>query len=183
MKKEAQIKLLELSKISLWLDDYNDIFSDFDSRPYEQRSLSDDFLLEAKKATRDKASGTIELNILVPQKLRNSHHEIIIKKRLRDYFKKNHFRSKKEIRGLVNHGLIFTFIGTVLMFVSTLIFFEEAQTTFFLSFLVVMLQPAGWFLFWEGLRMVIFESRTKKPEMEFNEKMSKCEIHFLSYQK
>ena len=32
-------KLLEISEISLLLDSYDDIFSDFDQRPYAQRAL------------------------------------------------------------------------------------------------------------------------------------------------
>lgn len=48
-KIEETEKILEMSEISIWLDNYDDIFSDFDPRPYSQRSLSDDFLAEAKK--------------------------------------------------------------------------------------------------------------------------------------
>ena len=33
--------------VSLWLDTYEDIFSDFDPRPYGQRALSEDFVAEA----------------------------------------------------------------------------------------------------------------------------------------
>ena len=52
-----QTALLKKSEISLSLDNYDDIFSDFDPRPFSQRALSDDFLIEAKKASRDKVSG------------------------------------------------------------------------------------------------------------------------------
>ena len=37
------------AKIFLWLDDFDDIFSDFDPRPYSARELSDDFLDEVRK--------------------------------------------------------------------------------------------------------------------------------------
>jgi len=33
-------KLLQLSEISLIIDTYDDIFSDFDPRPYSQRALA-----------------------------------------------------------------------------------------------------------------------------------------------
>lgn len=181
MKKEVKQKLLELSKISLWLDDYNDIFSDFDSRPYEQRALSDDFILEAKKASRDKVSGNIELNLLVPKRKRNSHHENVIKKRLRDHFKKHHTLFHEEIRKVIQQGAGFILLGIVLMFISTFIFFEYPHKNISMDFLVVILQPAGWFLFWEGLNLIIFESKNKKPESDFYHKMSVCEVHFMSY--
>ena len=44
--KEETEKLLQQSEISLLLDSYDDIFSDFDPRPYNQRALSQDFLAE-----------------------------------------------------------------------------------------------------------------------------------------
>lgn len=40
------------AEISIWLDSYNDIFSDFDSRPISLRSLSDDFITQVKKTQR-----------------------------------------------------------------------------------------------------------------------------------
>ena len=180
MKKDVKQKLLELSKISLWVDNYNDIFSDFDSRSYEQRALSDDFLLEAKKASRDKVSGTIELNLLVPKRKRNSHHKLTIKKRLRDHFKKYHAHFKKEINKVIQQGAAFLVLGTILMLISTFILFEHSNSSLILDFLVVILQPAGWFLFWEGLNLIIFESKHKRPELDFYRKMSSCEVHFMS---
>ena len=83
MKKDEMhnTKLLQLSEISLIIDTYDDIFSDFDPRPYSQRALSDDFLLEARKASKDKVSGTFELNFLIPSHLKNKVHVVMIKKR------------------------------------------------------------------------------------------------------
>lgn len=47
-------EIIDKAEISLVLDTYDDIFSDFDPRPYGERALSSDFLDEAKKAARDK---------------------------------------------------------------------------------------------------------------------------------
>src|SRR5690349_704077 len=48
-----QKALLIKSELSIWLDTYDDIFSDFDPRPLNERALSDDFLSEARKMARD----------------------------------------------------------------------------------------------------------------------------------
>jgi hypothetical protein len=173
--------LLKLSEISLWLDSYDDIFSDFDPRPYSQRALSDDFLTETKKASRDKASGSIQLSFLVPKDKRNAQHENLIKKRLRDHFKKHYIIFQKDIYKQVREGLIYVVSGIILMFTTTYIFFKNPNESLLLSFLVTFLEPAGWFLFWQGLMLVIFESRVKKPDMEFYEKMAKSEIDFIPY--
>ncbi len=181
-KRDEQIKkLLKTSEISLKLATYNDIFSSFDPRTYPQRSLSDDFLIEAKKASRDKASGGIELELLMPREKRNLREENLIKKRLREHFKKHHDQLHKEKRGVIKQGLLFVIFGVILMFIATFILFKYHEESFFTSFLVVFLEPGAWFLFWEGLNLIIFETKKTKPELDFYEKMSKCEIDFLSY--
>ena len=84
---EEKQELLQKSEVSLWIDHYDDIFSDFDPRPYSQRGLSDDFLIEAKKFIKEKASGSFELIFLVPELMRKPESEGIIKKRLNDFSK------------------------------------------------------------------------------------------------
>lgn len=174
-------KLIDMSKISLWIDHYNDIFSDFDPRPYSQRALSDDFLSEARKASRDKPFGTLDLNFLVPKDKRKFEKEMIIKKRLRSHFKKHLEISKKEFKKPLIQGILFCVFGTILMFLAALILFKIGERDFLIYFLIILLEPAGWFLFWEGLGLIIFESKKKKPTLDFYEKMSKCRINFLSY--
>ena len=81
-KKEERIEFeVREGNISLVLDSYNDIFSDFDPRDYSEKALSEDFLSECKRAARDKENH-IELRLLIPIKKRNSTHENKIRKRL-----------------------------------------------------------------------------------------------------
>ncbi|MBI5066204.1 hypothetical protein HZA97_08265 [Candidatus Woesearchaeota archaeon] len=172
---------MQLSNISLWIDDYNDIFSDFDPRPYSERALSVDFLDEANRATRDKPSGQIMLKLLVPESKRKTEDEVIIKKRLKEHFKKRHKIGQEDVKKVIKHGAIFAFIGLVLMMTAAYIIFKHAEVNLLTSFLIVFLEPAGWFFFWEGLAMIMFESKKVSPNIEFNEKMSKCEFVFFSY--
>ncbi|ODS42891.1 MAG: hypothetical protein MSIBF_06400 [Candidatus Altiarchaeales archaeon IMC4] len=173
--------LLRMSEVGLMLEDYDYIFSDFDPRQYSERLLSDDFLYEAKKAIRDKPSGRIQLNLLVAADKRNLGHEAIIKKRIREHFKKHLALARKETRDIIKRGLFFTLVGVIVMLFATFILFKYQNKDLLSSFLVVLLDPAGWFLFWEGMHMIIFDSKRAKPDLEFNEKMADCDIRFLSY--
>lgn len=180
MKEEEKTELLRMSEISLWLDTYDDIFSDFDSRPYSQRAVSQDFLAEAKRASRDMVSGEIELKFLIPADKRNPVQEHLIKKRLIDHFTRHFEMLRKERDEVVKQGLRFVVIGIILMFWATYILFKF-EKIFLTSFMVILLEPGGWFLFWEGLNKILFESKTKKPEYEFYHKMTKCEVTFTQY--
>src|SRR3989344_8520573 len=93
-KNPGKVSNLREGNISLILDSYDDIFSDFDPRDYSEKSLSDDFLVECKKAAIDK-NDKLELRFLVPKQKRNLIEEVLIKKRLKEHFQK-HFKEKKE---------------------------------------------------------------------------------------
>jgi hypothetical protein len=84
--------------VSLWLDTYEDIFSDFDPHPYAQRALSEDFLAEARRAVRDRRDEVPELRFLVPTHIRNLEDETTIRKRLRDHFRRHADRLAQERR-------------------------------------------------------------------------------------
>jgi len=180
-EEEEKLKLLHLSEISLILDSYDDIFSDFDPRPYSQRALSGDFLDELRKASRDKDS-KIELKFMIPISKINKRHEGIIKGRLKEHFHKHYNLLKKEITDTtIKRGAVFIVMGLIFMFLATLIMFKYTKPNMLLSFFIVLLEPAGWFCFWEGLWLVIFESKERKPELDFYEKMTKSDISFIAY--
>ena len=167
--------------ISLKLANYNDIFSSFDPRPYSERSLSIDFLGEAKRASIDKPSGEIELRLLIPSKLRNLEKEKTIKKRLKDHFERHARKIKEQHKKIIRNGALFTTFGVVIMILATFILFEYSEGSLLMNFLIILFEPAGWFLFWEGLDQIVFEPKKTRPDLEFYEKMAKSDIIFLSY--
>jgi len=179
--EEEKEKLHDLVKIGLRIDTYDDIFSDFDPRPYSKRRLSDDFLYELKKAVKFKPSGEVELKILVPKGKRNFTNEKAIKERITEFFDVTFSHTKKEIDKIFKDGLKFVSIGIFLMFIASYLLLEHPQQNFIVNFFIFLLEPASWFSFWEGLRQIVFETKDKKKELEFYSKMSNAEIEFLEY--
>ena len=179
MEKEVK-KRERLSELSFWLDDYTDLFSDFDPRPYSERSLSYDFVSELKRATRDKL-GKIKFSLLLPKTERVHSAERVIRNRLYDHFKKQYNRQKAKARKTLKQGIMFCMFGVITMVVTTLVYFYFQEESLLTSFLVILLEPAGWFLFWEGLNLAIFESRRTKSDLIFYRKMSDCKLYFSSY--
>jgi len=60
------------------LDYYDDIYSDFDSRHYLKRRISEDFLFELRNALKYKRERVLDLLLLLPEQVRA--------KRLHNYF-------------------------------------------------------------------------------------------------
>ncbi|MBI3333936.1 hypothetical protein HYZ97_00420 [Candidatus Pacearchaeota archaeon] len=182
MNKEALSKdeVAQVSSISLTLATYNDIFSSFDPRQYLQRALSDDFLQEIRRASRDKTSGAVELRFLMPAAKRSYNDEVLIRRRLREHFKKHYLEALHEYRRTLGNGIFMALLGMAFIIIATSIATFSPES-FFHHLLVVILEPAGWFTAWTGLDQLFYTAREKKPYLDFYEKMSNGEVVFLSY--
>lgn len=178
-------KILREGNISLILNSYNELFSDFDPRSYSERAISDDFLVECKRAVRDRPSEEFELRLLMPKDKRNLNDELKIKKRLKEHFQKHVSEKQKEVSSTISGGLSMAIIGFIFMIAGAwFIFTKFMEGTFLAAILTIILEPAGWFFFWEGLAKTFFiyeEHEKKKKELEFYKKMSRAQIYFLSY--
>jgi hypothetical protein len=172
--------LLELAEISILLDSYDDIFSDFDPSPYSERTLSDDFIVQSKKLSRNKSGNEMSLKLLLPANKRNEQEEKGIVKRLHSYFRSVHQQLEAEVSKTNKRGLILTLIGILTMLAASYISFMKIQK-FHIHFLLVLFEPAGWFLLWAGLDHLVYSSKETKKELEFYAKMTKSEIKFFTY--
>lgn len=61
-----------MTEISLWLDSYDDIYSDFDSHHYLKRRISEDFLHELRVEMKYKEHHGGDLVLLLPQERRDA---------------------------------------------------------------------------------------------------------------
>ena len=173
----------ETQEISLRLEQYDDIFSDFDMRPYSRRALSVDFLDEIRRASLDKKEDGIELLLFVPQANRSESHEATIRERLAAHFLKHFNLVLRDKRKTLRRGWFMVMLGVIFMIAATLIIFEDPADNMLLSFLVVFLEPAAWFLLWEGMDQVLFASKEIEPDLSFYRKMAANpqHIHFKTY--
>lgn len=170
----------EIADVKLIIQGYEEIFSEFDPRALSERGLSGDFLFESERAVMAKSVEKIDFLMLLPEKSRNLAKEKTIRERLKKYFKKHYEIMQHEKKKIVNKGIAFTVSGILLMLIATILFFKFKEESFLTSFLVVLLEPGGWFLFWEGLDLIIFSSKDKVPHLNFYKKMADANIKFAS---
>lgn len=179
ISKERE-KLLKMPEIGIVIAGYNDIFSSFDPRPSSQRALSDDFLIEVKKASLVRESNDVELKMFLPVSQRNLAEESIIKKRLKDHFKKHEAIVSKEIHSIKRNSIFMIIMGILVMFFAAYISSLQSSKLMF-SLILVITEPAGWFLFWKGLEIYRDEVKEKMPDFNFYKKMSGSKVNFASY--
>lgn len=168
------------TKISLWFDGYDDIFSDFDPRPYSRRIISDDFLNELRKVVSEVKTSQCDITFLIPRGRINHTEEKIIQARLHHYFHNESLHLQSKARKLFRRGLATTFVGMTIMFLTAALV-SQIEDKFVLNLLMVICEPTGWFTVWYGLDHIFYISREGEDDLDFATKLLKAEINFDAY--
>lgn len=167
-------------EIGVWLDSYDDLFSDFDPRPYELRALSDDFIAQVKKIAKGHPGSIKGIKLLLPQDVRNDQYEKLIAKHLHAQFQHNYGQIRSDISKTTKKGLFLTVLGITFMILASFISFGNPES-FFLHGLQVLTEPAGWFLLWLGLDHLFYFSKKAKKDINFYALLSEIKIGFGTY--
>jgi hypothetical protein len=172
----------KINEVNILLDSYADIFSDFDSSPYADKTLSDDFISQAKRISKNKTGKKIILKFFLPEKERQSDSEKIITDRLTYYFKRVREQLESEIKKTNLKGFLLLSIGIALMITASYISFIKPQL-YYVHLLLVLSEPAGWFLLWAGLDNLVYNSKEAKRDLAFYLKMANSKIEFSTIKK
>ncbi len=73
--KGTEQRIKDIKEISIAIDTWDDIFSDFDPRPLNIRALSEDFIAELKKRYRETRKGDFLVTIYAPISLKDAESE------------------------------------------------------------------------------------------------------------
>ncbi len=174
-----RLSQLHSSEISIITNEYSDIFSDFDPRPYSVRELSVDFIDEVKRASCQKGD-RVELRIMVPKAKRKQQEEEIIRRRISAHFKDGLHHVHSDLDRMSRKSVWYIAFGMALMLVATYI--SSLGIEGFLNhFLFVFFEPAGWFIFWTGLDIMFVKKAERNEDHGFYRKLASCRISFVPY--
>lgn len=176
-KDDHQTNKARLRDLYIWLDGYDDIFSDFDPRSYSQRTLSEDFLTELKRMYRETLDKRFEVRILVPKKLRDSRVESRIKRRLSDSFRQEMKYFSASVLERQKIGFAFIIAGLAVLSFHTFMLFSYMDDMW-VELVGLLLVPAGWFGVWEGIGKVVGEPAIDRERREFLQKFINCRYVF-----
>lgn len=176
---EVKTPTLREATISVWIDNFDDIFSDFDPRTYSERTISDDFLNELRKRTTENNHPINEIRLLLPGTERKAEFERLISKRIHQIIKiglrhqMNHLKKRRTI------GLLFLIIGILLM-VFTMFSENYSKIGWLKNLIYIIAEPSCWFFTWNGLDKLFSSSEKKLPELIFFQKISKAKVNFTT---
>ncbi len=167
-------------EIKIWLDSYNEMFSDFDPRPYAKRTVSDDFIIQVRKVVKDRYRENMTLQLLLPEGARNEQDEQVISKRIHTYCNLIKEQLLEEKGKVMRTGFILTVSGILLMLIASYVSFLKSES-FYTHVLLILFEPAGWFMLWVGLDKIVYYSGSKRKELDFYTHMARTEIIFGTY--
>ena len=168
-----------MAELSLWLDYYDDIYSDFDSRQYLKRRISEDFLFELRNALKYKKERVLDLIILLPEQKREEKSEATIINSLKNFFSEQFRINEDKCRHKLNRGIVLGVAGVLIMVFNSFIGFKGTHSLPLVA-LKVVLEPGGWFLLCASLDFLFYDWKELKKEREFFKELSEANIHFKS---
>lgn len=160
--------------IQIAIDHYDDLFSDFDPSSYETRLLSDDFLKELHRRYSERKKKEFTVNFTIPKSTKSEKIEVLVKKRLKEYFKQKLKTTMKIRKDKMTSGAIRVVLG---IFFSMLLFiFPQLDTVPLLTLISVLL----WYALWSGFERIFESSRRLLRKTEFYEKFTKAQYNFVT---
>jgi hypothetical protein len=176
--KAMEEHIRDIQDITIAIDSWDDIFSDFDPSPLEHRILSEDFLAELKKRYRETQRGNFVITIYAPASLKDGLSERLVIKRLKQYFKFRHLALLKEISARIRKGLIFVIMGVIFLASLTFMAYFKVLDDLAIELVGIILMPLGWFGVWEGFSRIIEPSPKAKQDADAFGKLAKAMIKF-----
>jgi hypothetical protein len=175
--QEAERPSAIMGSIHMWLDSYDDIFSDFDPSPYSQRLLSEDFLSEAKRRYAETKKGKLELRFSLPAKMRDQKTEALIKRRLKQYFQMKAKEGEGEVRKSRVRGAVYFVLGFLVLLSVAIV---PPFVGDYGRFLEILLVPVGWFGMFDGVELMVESPRSFEKEINFSRRLADASYEFFS---
>lgn len=160
-----------------WLDSYNDIYSDFDSRHYKSRRISEDFLDELRTDMHYHQQALDELHLFMPEEKREEATEAIITESMKAFFLTQYFRCRDECRRKLRVSMLMGFSGITIMLLDAVSIFLNIRTLT-TTLLSTVMEPASWFLLWTAVDYLIYDWKELKKDRTFYRKLSEAKIIF-----
>jgi hypothetical protein len=168
----------KLKEISIIIDVWDDVFSDFDPRPLDERALSEDFISELKKRYRETPRGDLLISFYAPRTLKHEDSERMVTQRLKQYFGDRALQKKQELFRTRKKGGGFVLGGIFFLTSITLLAYFNIFPVLMIKILEIVLVPLGWFGIWEGFSKIVNASPGSSQEGILFRKLSKAEYRF-----
>jgi hypothetical protein len=169
---ESKKYLIEVS-----LDDYNDIYDDWDPSPFKRRDIEDefnDFILNSSEDI--PLNFDISIVLYIPESKKDERKEKVLISAYENYYEYAIARICKVISGL--HRKIISYMLFSVLFLSIGYFFSVGPSLFF-KVLHEGVFIGGWVFLWEFFTNFFIKRRELQEEYRLYNRLFHAEIRFI----
>lgn len=167
-----------LYMIEIALDQYGDVFNEWDPAPFKRRDIDPDLQLYLEgSADEIPLRYPIELSFTIPQGTRNQQIEEDLRGGLKNSFTFKLYLLRKELKEVNTRMLRFILIGFLLLWVATK-FSEQFEGAPFASILAEGLFIGGWVFIWEAVSLFFFTNRELYEDYRIYKRLLKAPVFF-----
>jgi hypothetical protein len=160
-------RMKDLSEVSIVIDTWDDVFSDFDPRPLSERTVSGDFIDELKKRYREQHDRDMIIKLFAPEELQDKESELMVTRRLQHHFDDLCRSAQNVRRQQILRGVLYVLVGSVSLSSLVLMTYYQVLSKLVIELLGVVLMPLGWFGVWEGFSRVIDGAPSLQQDIAF----------------
>ncbi len=164
--------------VEVALDQYTDIFSEWDPAPFKRRELDPDLQLYLESSADEiPAKYSIEVCFSLPYGTRDAAMEEDVRAGLRNSFDFKIYLLKQEIKLINTRTLRYVLAGLGTLLVATLVA-KPAEVNVLTSVLTEGLFIGGWVFLWEAVSLFFFSNRDLYYRYRTFRRLRRAEIIF-----
>ena len=164
--------------IEVSLDDYNDIYDDWDPTPFKRRDIEDefnDFILNSSEDI--PLNYNISIVLYIPGAKRDQRKETVLKSAYSNYYEYATARLRKVISILHRRTILYILFSAVLLSISY--FLGGTRPSLFLNVLHEGIFIGGWVFLWEFFTNFFIKGRELQEEYRLYDRLYHAEIRFV----
>ncbi len=160
------------------LDDYDDVYDDWDPSPFKKRDIEDefnDFILDSSEDIPLHMNVSVVLHL--PESKRDREKEAILESAYRFFYG---YIVQRLRRGLLNQNIrAASYLVLSLFFMSIGYFFKWEQGNMMLTVLQEGILIGGWVFLWEFITSLFITGREKVREYRLHRRLQEAEVRFV----
>jgi len=164
--------------IEVSLDNYDDVYDDWDASPFKKRDIEDEFNDFVVNSSQDiPFNYNISILLYLPESKRDKQKEVTLISAYKNYYAYALDRLNKSKRILYEKTLSYLILSIFMLGIGY--FFFKGARTIFSNILHEGIFIGGWVFLWEFFTSIIITSRELREEYKTIQRLYRAEIVFV----
>lgn len=167
--------------IDISLDEYSDIFDEWDFAPFTKRDINPDLIKFIEEcASEIPIKSHIIVNFYIPSQLKDEKTEEKIKRIIKNNFKFNFRKIYNNKRRLIKNVFFYAISGLIFLFISS-IAENYVKIQIIKHILSNGIMIGGWVLIWEIFSTIFFKLKEYNFRLKIYQKLISSSLFFFEY--